>query len=135
MKVNGQESQKDQNLAGFLDFIDKKGIQYFFYLGRGRGFSSILFSLQSSRALSDPCWGTIGIHLKSYVFLVVWGGVLARVFRRDPSHGVKSRKSVMGCSKGVGKRSIKAETIEMPSKPRKDLVESFTRQGGYLGSG
>ena len=43
VKVNGRESRKDQNLAGFLVFVDKVGIQIFLYLGRGTYVSSILF--------------------------------------------------------------------------------------------
>ena len=47
----------------------------------------------------------------------------------------RSRELVMSCSKGVGGQSIEAETIGVPSKPGKDLVESFTRQGRSSGSG
>ena len=48
--------------------------------------------------------------------------------------GDKSRKLVTNCSKGVGGGGVEAETTRMPSKPKKDLVERFTRQGGSLGS-
>ena len=41
----------------------------------------------------------------------------------------------MWCSKEVGLGHIKTKTDGMPLKPRKDPVESFTRQGGSLGSG
>ena len=49
--------------------------------------------------------------------------------------GVRSQKLVMECSEVVGRECIKAETVGVPSNPRKVPVKSFTRQGGSLGSG
>ena len=39
--------------------------------------------------------------------------------------GVRSQELVAWCSKVVGRGSIEAETIGVPSKPGKDPVESF----------
>ena len=38
------------------------------------------------------------------VFLVVWDCFLARVLEKDLDHGVRSRKSITWCSKGVRER-------------------------------
>ena len=46
----------------------------------------------------------------------------------------KSQKLVTKCSKRVGRGSVEAETAGMPSKPGKDLFESFIRQRRSLGS-
>ena len=40
----------------------------------------------------------------------------------------------MWCSNGVERGSVETKTAEVPSKPQKDPVESFTRQRGYSAS-
>ena len=54
---------------------------------------------------------------------------------KDPDLWIRSRKLVTKCSKVVEGGSSEAETVGAPSKPKKDLVKSFTRQRGSLGSG
>ena len=56
------------------------------------------------------------------------------VLRKDPDHGASSRKSVLWCSKEIEGGSVEIDIAEVRSKPRKDPVESFTRERGYSGS-
>ena len=64
------------------------------------------------------------------MFLTVWDGVLVG---KDPGCGVRSRKLSRNVVRELGRESVKAEIVEVPSKPGKDPVKSFIRQGGYPG--
>ena len=56
------------------------------------------------------------------------------MLRKDLDCGIKSWELVTKCSKIVEGGSVEAKTAGVPSKPGKDQIESFTRQGGSLGS-